>query len=190
MTDSGRDAIIAVADPATTTRARGTDDRIDAVLELVASGVSVRGACVAEGVDRATFYRHVLGADEVRKRYELALAARAEVYAEEIAEIADANPKTVPVYDAEGTLIEVKIDTVFEAWRKTRIDARTWTASRLLPKRYGDRNEVDAKMQVVPALDLALSGPTPRIIDVEAPDDGATDTGGAHPSRALRSEGA
>lgn len=186
MTDRGRDAIIAVADPvaATHARARPEPEVLDAILDRVAAGQSVASACVDEVFCERTFWRRVRKDERLRAEYEVVLRARALLHADEVVAILDAPPQMV---ETEGGW---HIDSAWVVYQKNRAEGRKWNASRMLPRLYGDRIEVDAKMQVVPALDLSLSGPTPRIIDVEAPDDGATDTGGAHPSRALRSEGA
>lgn len=157
----------------TTTRARPRDREatLAEVCGLIATGLTLQDAAAEVGIDRRRVWEIVGASQEGRDAFRAALEAKAEIYAAEIVELADRE--------------DLAPDD-----KRVRVDARKWVASRLLPQRYGDRVQVDAKVQLVPALDLTLSGPTPRIIDVEAPDDGAADTGGAHPPRALRSEGA
>lgn len=115
----------------------------------IACGESLRSICRDEGMPSVpTVFSWLASRPDFAKQYARAREEQADVYADEIAEIADANPETVPVYDREGQLIEVKIDTAFEAWRKTRIDARKWIASKLKPKKYGDKLELDARVNV------------------------------------------
>lgn len=77
--------------------------------------------------------------DEFRSQYAHARAVLLQRMADDAADIADQNPETVPVYDREGKLIEIKIDSSFEMWRRTRIDTRKWMLSKLVPKVYGDK---------------------------------------------------
>lgn len=133
----------------TTTRARSLDEPgvVDELLAAVAGGESVRQACEDRGVQRWKLYERIAKDEPLRTRYELALETRAEVLAEEIVDIADEDARLVELKDNEGNVVDFKVDTAFEAWRKTRIDARKWTASRLLPKRYGDKLELGGEVK-------------------------------------------
>ena len=83
-----------------------------------------------------TFWRWTRDDPEVCKLYDDATAARSERYAEEIAAIADEEP------EYERTQFGEKRDQGFIAWQKNRIDARKWIASKLTPKKYGDRTVI------------------------------------------------
>lgn len=133
---------------APTTRARDRDAEFSEICAAIAAGESVSAVMREFGHAPRTFWKWLFADASLVPRYQAALAARAEVHAEEIAAIADADPSTLEVRDKDGNVVEVKIDAAFEAWRKTRIDARKWSASRLLPKRYGDKLELDAKVAV------------------------------------------
>lgn len=117
-----------------------TQELATEILALLAEGQPLRRICKDDRFPSiGTFYRW-LGADaELAKRYAHAREEQADTYADEIAEIADENPQTVPIYDGDGNVIEIKIDTAFEAWRKNRIDARKWIAAKLKPKSYGEK---------------------------------------------------
>lgn len=152
----------------------GTFARICAA---VAAGDSVATAAEAVGISRHTFWEWMLADQALVPAYEQALAARAEAHAEEIARIADEDPQTVEIKDKEGNVIDVKLDAAFESWRKTRIDARKWSASRLLPKRYGDRIELEhkGKIEVVPVLNVSIAPlpmPAGSIVEGEVADGG------------------
>ena len=116
----------------------------DAICASIAAGKSIRAIAKDDGMPSATsIFKWLREHDSFAEQYARAKAEQAETLADEIAEIADANPKTVPVYAKDGELLEIKIDTAFEQWRRTRIDARKWVAAKLLPKKYGERVAVD-----------------------------------------------
>ncbi len=92
------------------------------VCERIAGGESLRSACKDKGLpDRDTINRW-LNADNdgaLCGQYARAREEQADFYADEIVTIADTEP------DA--------------AIARVRIDARKWVASKLRPKRYGDK---------------------------------------------------
>ena len=67
---------------------------------------------------------------EFRRQYELARQLQAETYADEITKIAD---------DAEPGTVQVQ---------RLRVDARKWVASKLKPKKYGDRQAVEVSVGI------------------------------------------
>lgn len=157
------------------TRARPRDAVVEAALSRLASGESLRQVAEAVGVPKVTVWEWLVADEDTKARYYRALEMRAEAHAEAIVEIAEEEP---PV--GEGG----KVDPGWVAWQRNRIDARKWIAARMLPKRYGDRLEIDAKVQAVPVLNF-VTAESPRIIDVEP-----TGLGDADTPRALRQEGA
>jgi hypothetical protein len=93
----------------------------------IASGTSVKSLCENETwtPGQKTFYVWLYKHPEFRQKYEEAKEAQALWAAELIEEIADnATPEEIQV-------------------AKLRVDTRKWTSSRLLPKKYGDRQTVD-----------------------------------------------
>jgi hypothetical protein len=97
----------------------------------IASGESLRAICQdPELPDRSTVLRWALR-DEggFRDQYESSLRMRAEGWADEIVDLAD-------------QALEAGDSTRVHATRLS-LDARKWVASRLLPKKYGDRAAVD-----------------------------------------------
>jgi hypothetical protein len=73
------------------------------------------------------------------EQYTRAREEQAETHADEIVAIADETPITTPVYDRDGEVIDIKLDSAYIQWQRQRIDARKWTAAKLRPKKYGDR---------------------------------------------------
>lgn len=95
-----------------------------------------------------TFWRWLNADPELKKLYEAGVERRSEKYAEEVVEITDAagsvllHPETGdPILRPDGTPVMV-LDRVAIEHAKLRADARKWVASRLLPKRYGDRTTI------------------------------------------------
>jgi hypothetical protein len=76
---------------------------------------------------------------EFQEAYVRAREEQAETHADQIVSIADETPATVEVKDAEGNVLDIKLDSAYIAWQKQRIDARKWNAAKQRPKKYGDR---------------------------------------------------
>jgi len=75
---------------------------------------------------------------DFQEQYTRAREEQAETHADEIVDIADEQPDLVEVKDAEGNVIDHKLDSAFIAWQRQRIDARKWNAAKQRPKKYGD----------------------------------------------------
>lgn len=87
-----------------------------------------------------TTVRDWLNADPARtKSYAIARDRRADLMAEELLAIADEEPSKTPL----GA-----VDPAAVAHQRLRVDSRKWVASKLAPRRYGDRVEVDATVNV------------------------------------------
>jgi hypothetical protein len=73
------------------------------------------------------------------KQYARARELQAELYADEIVAISDDGSNDTYI-DDEG---KTHVDTDVIARSKLRVDARKWVASKLLPKKYGDKAAVE-----------------------------------------------
>jgi hypothetical protein len=110
------------------------------ICELIADGNPLRRITKMDGMPRSsTVYEWLLKHEEFAEMYTRAREDQADALADEIVEIADEQPELIPMYDKDGQLIEVKVDSAFLAWQKNRIDARKWTASKLKPRKYSER---------------------------------------------------
>lgn len=94
-----------------------------------------------------TMFRWLRDYDDFRDQYDIAKQESADSYADEIVDIADDGVITelvidgVPVLDPE-TGEPYKIATsVGVQHARLRVDARKWIASKLKPKKYGDKVE-------------------------------------------------
>ena len=97
-----------------------TDEIAEAICQGIADGKSLRTVCEDENLpSRETVRRWLRDNESFRGQYARAREEQADYYADDIVEIADteSDPQKARV----------------------RIDARKWTASKLKPKKYGDR---------------------------------------------------
>lgn len=110
------------------------------ICERVAEGESVRKICADPDMPGLTAVFSWLNRHEdFAAQYARAKEEQAEKFADEIVEIADETPDLEPVLDREGNVVEMKISSAYVSWQKNRVDARKWVASKLKPKKYGDR---------------------------------------------------
>lgn len=119
----------------------------DKICERIAAGESLRAICRDQNMPGLTSVWKWLGKHEdFGKQYARAREEQAETLADEIVAIAD-----------NGDLTSDD--------RRIRVDARKWVASKLKPKQYGDRVDVNAQVTVgwVGALmELGRQEPIPR----------------------------
>jgi hypothetical protein len=112
----------------------------DLICVRIAEGESLRKICEDDEMpERVTIYRWLAADPDFCNQYTRAREDQADTLADEIIAIADEQPEVIAVLDRHGALIEHKLDNAFLQWQKNRIDARKWTAMKLKPKKYGDR---------------------------------------------------
>lgn len=122
----------------------------DEICERLADGESLRTICAAENMpNRATVFRWLAANTEFRDQYNAARDAQADALADEILDIADDSQGDTYV-DAEG---RQRVDSEAIARSRLRVDARKWIAAKLKPKAYGERQEIEAtvNMRELPA---------------------------------------
>ena len=85
----------------------------------------------------STVYEWLLAKPDFADNYARARDEQADTLADEIIAIADEPPAEVT--DDKGTS---RTDNGWVTWQKNRVDARKWVASKLKPKKYGDRQIV------------------------------------------------
>lgn len=101
----------------------------------LADGESLRSICRdAEMPDLVTVYRWIGKYPEFSQQYARAREDQADTLAEQIIDIADNVENDT---NEDGS---VNQDNIQRA--RLRVDARKWVASKLKPKKYGDRQEI------------------------------------------------
>lgn len=116
-----------------------TDEIALTICTRLVDGQSLRAICREEGMpDRGTVFRWLETHEGFRSQYARAREAQAETFADELLEISDdasndwmeRNDKDNPGWIANGEHINRS---------RLRVDTRKWVASKLKPKKYGDK---------------------------------------------------
>lgn len=113
----------------------------DIICERIADGVSLREICRTEAMpSKAAVFRWLAAHADFRDQYARAREAQADALADELLDIAD---------DGDNDWMERKgEDGQSLGWRENgeaiqrsrlRVDTRKWIASKLKPKKYGDK---------------------------------------------------
>jgi hypothetical protein len=110
------------------------------ILLRLTEGESLRNIVKdADMPGQATVYEWLLAKPDFAEQYARARDEQADTLADEIVAIADETPETEPVFDKNGELVEMRLHSAYIQWQKNRVDARKWVASKLKPKKYGER---------------------------------------------------
>ena len=130
-----------------------TDALATALCDQLAEGASLRSICAAEGMpNKTTVLRWLRLHEDFRAQYVQAREDQAEVYLDEIIEIADDTSRDTE-YGESGP----KANSEWIARSRLRVDARKWAMSKLAPKKYGERLDLTSG-------DKPLLAPTIQII--------------------------
>jgi hypothetical protein len=116
----------------------------DKICEAISDGKSLREICGADEMpSKATVFRWLGLHKEFSDQYARAREEQAESMADEIVAIVDnaTSPLLVdgvPLLNGDGNPVLIT-DTVSIAHARLKMDARKWVASKLKPKKYGDK---------------------------------------------------
>ncbi|KAI3598735.1 hypothetical protein D8I24_5681 [Cupriavidus necator H850] len=112
----------------------------DEICSRMAEGESLRSICRDDTMPAlGTVFRWVANDKAFREQYEAAMAQRAEALFEELFEIADESCDDTYVDENGNT----KTNAEVIARSRLRVDVRKWALSKMLPKKYGDKQEID-----------------------------------------------
>jgi hypothetical protein len=113
----------------------------DKICMLLCEGLSLRSICLGEGMpDKVTVLRWLADDETFRTQYTRAREVQADVLAQEIIDIADDGTNDwIEKFSEDGKPIGYVFNVEAAQRSKLRVDARKWVASKLLPKKYGDR---------------------------------------------------
>jgi len=117
----------------------------DKICSRLAEGESLRSVCRDDGMpDKSTVFRWLREQEGFRDQYAHAKAESADAMVEDILDIADDGTNDwMEKLDSEGELIGWQTNGEALQRSKLRVDTRKWIASKLKPKVYGDRQQVE-----------------------------------------------
>jgi hypothetical protein len=114
-----------------------TKEVAEQICDLIAAGGHMHVVCAEEWAPaERTVYQWLRAHEEFAQMYAHARERQQEVFAAEVVLIADNEPDP--------------------ARARNRMDARKWHASKVAPKKWGDRLEIDAKVETSHAPSDAL----------------------------------
>lgn len=114
-----------------------SQETADAICERLADGESLRSICSDEAMPaKSTVFKWLTQHAQFADQYARAREEQAEALADEIVAIADEAEASVR---HEGEEVRLALDTTAVARNRLRVEARKWVASKLKPKKYGDR---------------------------------------------------
>ena len=108
---------------------------LEAICAGISLGKSARAMCVEAGISQRVLWNWLASDAALMQQYLRAKELCVDAYAEEIIEISDDGSRDTYT-DEKGREV---IDREVIARSQLRIDARKWYASRLAPKKYGDK---------------------------------------------------
>jgi hypothetical protein len=128
-----------------------TQELADSICAQLAEGMSMRSISVDEAMPAmTTMFRWLRENDQFRQQYEKAKEEAADAFAEDMLDIAD---------DASNDWMVVHRKDDSEAWQlngehvqrsRLRIDTRKWIASKLKPKKYGEKLDMTTNGKDLP----------------------------------------
>lgn len=124
-----------------------TQELADEICERISEGESLRRICLSEHMpERRTVYSWLMKPEfeGFQHQYTRARELQAENFADEMNDIADDGSNDyMENVDDQGAVIGYKLNGEHIQRSKLRIDTRKWIASKLKPKKYGDKIEVE-----------------------------------------------
>lgn len=137
---------------------------LNSIFNDIENGLSLRKSLLKQELSSKTFYEWIEDDAEKVKQYARATEMRAEALLDEMLEIADENNADVYIDDTG----EAKIDGNTVQRSRLQYDARKWLASKLNPKKYGDRMQHanDPDNPLTQMVDLSKI-PTSVLIELE-----------------------
>jgi hypothetical protein len=113
----------------------------DKICAALAEGKPMTKVAPELDVGLPTVYRWLAENPEFRDRYARAREDQADTLADDILSIADEDPKIL--FDEIKGEDVYRVDGAAVQHQRNRIEARKWIASKLKPKKYGERQQID-----------------------------------------------
>mgnify|MGYP006363762337 FL=1 len=134
-------------------------DKVIFLIEL--DGMSLRTACKAVNIDRQTFHNIINNDTDRFDRYARAREEREDFLLDEMYKIAYDQSEDVlrvkEVKNADGTKMHLKeMNNEFVQRSKLKVDLIKWHLSKMNPKKFGDKLEIDqnTEQRIVIEMDL------------------------------------
>lgn len=122
-----------------------TEELAETICIRLAEGDSLRTICRDEDMpDKSTVLRWVARHDRFRDQYAKAKLEGAEALAEEMFDIADDSSNDwMERLDGEGQSVGWQLNGDHVRRSQLRIDVRKWYLSKIMPKKYGDKQQLE-----------------------------------------------
>jgi len=139
----------------------------DTIIERIFNGEAIRNILKeSEMPSSRTFYSWLDSDPEKVKLYARACEARADAIFDEILDISDDSGNDLIEVDLGDGVVSEKINIEFVQRSRLKVDARKWVVSKLNPKKYGDKLDVNQN--------LRLEQPIFNGIDLDVPTNNST----------------
>ena len=135
-----------------------TQAMADSVLELLATGKSLRKSAVEAGTSEGTVYRWLELNPQFAEEYARTRACAYRMLADEIIEISDEADVEAKY---QGDDVKLDLSAVAVARNRLRVDSRKWMLAKMLPKVYGDKLELGGGLE----LNQKIERITRKIVD-------------------------
>jgi hypothetical protein len=123
------------------------------ICDRISRGESLKSICNSPGIpDQVVVYGWLGRQPEFAQMYARAREDQADTLADEIAALADEEPRMV--VDDKGV---ARIDSAWVQWQKNRVEARKWVAAKLKPKKWGERIQVAGDADAPLKLDAEIN---------------------------------
>lgn len=134
-------------------------DIADLICERIAEGQSIRTICREEDMPAmSTIFKWLRTQPSFSEQYEKAKAEQAEALVEEMLEIADDGTNDwMEKFGKDGENLGYIVNGEHIQRSRLRLDARKWIASKLKPKKYSDKVDIDMKANVNAQLSVSDS---------------------------------
>lgn len=142
------------------------------ICHRLAEGETLSAICRDEDMPhRSNVHMWLIKDEELHDRYMRAREIQAEVYVDQIMDIADDSRNDyMLVKNADGSEREV-VDHENIQRARLRIDARKWVAGKAKPKKYGESKHLDVEQGVTIKVRHTFPEPNgPEVIEAEAID--------------------
>ncbi|SEG61156.1 hypothetical protein SAMN04488115_107313 [Bosea lathyri] len=138
-------------------RSTFTQETADTICERIADGQSLRSICADDDMPaKSMVFRWLVSNEAFRDQYAIAREAQADALFDEILDIADTTEEGTKSKSGPNG-IETTTGDMIEH-RRLRVDARKWMASKLQPKKYGDKTQLEHSGAVALTPTILLNG--------------------------------